>query len=72
MTVYLFLAPSVSGLLPSEHQWQLLLTLMNPVSDGDVLRAKSLSSVLCDVNKAWLNKSLLEVQTVQAAEMRPV
>lgn len=45
---------------------------MNPVSDGDVLRAKSLSSVLCDVNKAWLNKSLLEVQTVQAAEMRPV
>lgn len=52
MTVH-FLTASVSGLLLSEHEWQLLLTLLNPMSDGDVLRLRaSLSSVLCDINKA--------------------
>lgn len=72
MTVY-FLLPSVSSLLLPEHEWQLLLTLLYPMSDGDVLRSRqSLSSVLCDVNKAWLNKSLLQVRTVQGEEMRPI
>lgn len=71
MTVHL-LAPSVSLLL-SEHEWKLLLTLLNPVSDGDALRSRlSLSSVLCDVNKTWLNQSILKVQTVKEEEMRPI
>lgn len=39
MTVYEFLAPSVSGLLLSEHEWQLLLTLLNPMSDGAEIKA---------------------------------
>lgn len=71
MAVHL-LAPSLSLLL-SEHEWQLFLTLLNPMSDGDALRSRmSLTSVLCDVNKTWLNKSILKVQTVKEEEMRPI